>query len=342
MAKKFFLRCCLMVLASMIQMLPFNSCEASAMRHIIIDTDMGGDDAAALVLAAKSPNVKIEGVTVLAGNVDLEQAAKNALMTLEVAGVNIPVYKGADRSLVNREVELFSVYGEDGMGDVDLIHPKGKVQKKSAVDFILETVRKNPDQIEIILLGPATNVALAIQKDPATMKRVKRFWSMGTSGFGEGNATPVAEFNVFKDAEAYKVMLDSGVPVTVVGLDIMNSEVRLNAEILTAMKNSSPTQRFIALANEKYLNFCRDELHSSDALFCDPVTMAVALWDDFVLETATCHASCITEPNETYGQVLFYRKNHMYDTMVTFDSYPVEVVTKIKGAEFFPRYRAAI
>ena len=331
----------MILLAPLIQMFSC-TCEASAMRQIIIDTDMGGDDAAALILAAKSPNVKIAGVTVLAGNVNLEQAAQNALATLEIAGVNIPVYKGADRSLVNREVKLFSVYGSDGMGDADLIHPKSKVQSKSAVDFILETVKKNPDQIEIVMLGPATNIALAIQKDPVTMKRVKKFWSMGTSGFGEGNATPVAEFNTFKDAEAYKVMLDSGVPVTVVGLDIMSPEVCLNREILNAMKNSSPTQSFVARANEKYLNFCRDELHSSDAIFCDPVTMAVALWDDFTLETATCHASCLTEPNETYGQVIFYRKNHMYDTMVTFDSYPVEVVTKIKAAEFFPRYRAAI
>ena len=312
------------------------------MRRIIIDTDTGGDDAAAIILAAKSPNVKIEGITVVAGNVDLEQGTRNVLMSLEVAGVNADVYKGADRPLNGKQVEFYSVFGKDGMGDADLIHPKGKAQTKSAVDFILETVRQNPDQIEIVTLGPVTNIALAIQKDPATMKRVKRFWSMGTSGFGEGNATPVAEFNVYNDAEAYKIMLDLGAPVTIIGLDIARTpEVCLNDEILNAMKNSSPTQRFVARANEKYLQFCHDELHSPDAIFCDPLTIAAVVWDDFVVETVTCHANCLTERNETYGQVIFYRKNYMYETMIKFDSYSVEVVTKLKP-DFFERYRAAI
>ena len=122
-------------------------------------------------MAAKSPVIKIEGVTVVAGNVSLEQAAKNALMSLEISGANIPVYKGAEKSFAGVENETFSVYGEDGMGDADLIHPKNSASNKNAVDFILETVRENPDEIEIILLGPATNIALAIDKDPVTLRR---------------------------------------------------------------------------------------------------------------------------------------------------------------------------
>ena len=310
-----------------------------APHRVIIDTDMGGDDAAAIVLAAKSPTIQIEGVTVVAGNVSLEQAAKNALMTLEVAGTSAQVYKGAEKSFAGVETETFSVFGEDGMGDADLIHPKTLANDKSAVDFILDTVRENPDEIEIVLLGPATNIALAIDKDPVTMSRVKKFWSMGTSGFGGGNATPVAEFNVYKDAEAYKVLTDLGVPIVIIGWDIANDEkLCFNRKILDKMKNASPAQKYSATANEKYLKYCQDVEKIENEPVSDAVLVAAVAWNDFVQETEICHASCMTDKNETYGQVIFYRKNYAYDTMPTFDSYNVEVVTKVKSAEFISRF----
>ena len=109
--------------------------------RIIIDSDTAGDDAAALILAARSETVEILGVTVLAGNVPLEQGAKNALAVLELIGCDAPVYLGAAAPLSGEEKECFSVYGADGMGDAGLIHPKGKPQEKNAVDFILDTVR---------------------------------------------------------------------------------------------------------------------------------------------------------------------------------------------------------
>ena len=218
------------------------------------------------------------------------------------------------------------------MGDANLIHPKASANKKSALDFILETVKANPDEIEIILLGPATNVALAIDKDPVTMSRVKKFWSMGTAGFGQGNATPVAEFNVYKDAQAYKILLDSGVPTTILGLDMATPDT------LADMKKKSPLNKFVAVANGKFLEYSKQYLKQDSFCACDPLLMAAVVRDDFVLETETCHASCMTERNETYGQVIFYRKNYTYDTMPTFDNYNVEVITKIKSAEFISRF----
>lgn len=313
-----------------------------AARRIIIDTDMGGDDAAAIVLAAKSPSIQIEGVTVVAGNVDLEQATKNALATLEIVGLNAQVYKGADKSFAGVETETFSVYGNDGMGDADLIHPQRSANSKAAVDFILETVKENPDEIEIVLLGPATNIALAIEKDPVTMSRVKKFWSMGTAGFGQGNATPVAEFNVYKDAEAYKVLLDSGVPTTILGLDTVTPDTAIDEKMLRAMKKISPVHEFVVLSNRKFLEFRRQYLNQNNIILCDPLLMAAVVWDDFVLETEACHASCMTDKNETYGQVIFYRKNYTYDTMPTFDNYNAEVVTKIKSDKFVSRYIKAL
>ncbi len=107
----------------------------SAKRKFIIDTDTGGDDASALILAAKSGNLDILGVTTLVGNVDLDQAAKNALAALELAGCDAPVYKGSSENISGEKINAFSVYGTDGMGDMDLVHPKGKAQDKDAVDF---------------------------------------------------------------------------------------------------------------------------------------------------------------------------------------------------------------
>ena len=312
-------------------------------KRIIIDADMGADDAAAILLAVKSKTVNIEGITVVAGNVSLEQAQKNAMMTLEVAGADIPVYPGSTKTFSGETRELFSVYGKDGMGDADLIHPqKNELQKKNAIDYMLETVAANPGEIEIVILGPATNVARAIEKDPATMKKVKRFWSMGTAGFGSGNATPVAEFNVFKDAKAYKIMLDLGVPVTIIGFDMVTAETSMDEDTLETMKEISPIHRFVALANGKLTEFRKKYLNEPNATICDALAMGAVVWPDFVTESETCHASCIDVPGETLGQVIFYRKNYTYDTMISFDSYNVEVVTGMKWGDFLSRYNDAL
>ena len=187
-------------------------------RHkVIIDTDTGSDDAAALVLAATNEQTEILGVTVLYGNAALEDSAKNALMTLEVCGVEAPVYIGAEKPLKKEREDMISVHGKDGMGDKDLIHPKRSAEKGSAVDFILNTIKSDPGEVEIVVYGPLTNIALAVQKDPETMKLCKHIWVMGTTGFGTGNATPVSEFNVYNDAEAYDVVLRAGLPMTVLG-----------------------------------------------------------------------------------------------------------------------------
>ena len=308
----------------------------SDIRRIIIDSDTGGDDAAALILAAKSPTVDILGVTVAAGNVPLPQAAQNALAALELAGCDAPVYLGADRPLNGEEKECFSVYGKDGMGDADLIHPVGKPQEKPAVDFILDTVRENPGEIEIMALGPVTNIALAIQKDPETMKQVKRIWSMGTAGFGPGNATPVAEFNAYKDAPAYKVMLELGVPVTVIGLDMDDEPTWTWEDRLQQMMEGSPIQRFVATSTRKLLEFKKGNGIAAVDL-PDAVAMGCLVWPDFVEETTQCYASCNTQPGETYGMVIFYREGFTYDSMPKIGACNVSVVSKAKKTEFVDR-----
>lgn len=311
-------------------------------RKIIIDTDSGADDAAAIILAAKDSSVTIEGVTVIAGNVDLDRAAENALMSLETAGVSVPVYKGAAESISKEPFDPYSVFGEDGMGDADLIHPSGKAEDKSAVDFILETVRNDPGEIEILELGPATNIANAIQKDPETMKKVKRIWALGTAGLGPGNATPVAEFNVYADVEAYKIMLDSGIPVTVIGYDMCGGDAAWTDEQFGRLEASGDTGRFVAKALEKIRAFY--EKNGSDAVsVCDPEAIMCALHEDFIKESIKCHASCITESGETYGEVIFYKEGFTYDLEVPEDlDYNVTLVTDVDRAGYFDRYLEGI
>ena len=182
-------------------------------RKFIIDTDTASDDCAAIMMAVLSEKAEILGLTTVAGNIPLDKATNNALQTLEVCGADIPVFEGASHPLIRPLKTAVSVHGEDGLGDRGLVNPKGKAQTKPAVDFILDSVKKYPGDIEIIAIGPVTNIANAILTDPETKKKVKKIWSMGTAGFGFGNATPVAEFNVYVDAEAYKIMLDFGLPL---------------------------------------------------------------------------------------------------------------------------------
>ncbi|MCR5041559.1 MAG: nucleoside hydrolase [Clostridia bacterium] len=310
-------------------------------RKFIIDTDTAGDDAAAIMLAVRSGAADVLGVTVAAGNVSLEQGMKNALAALELVGSDAPVFPGAEKPLNGEDKPVFSVYGKDGMGDCGLISPKGRPQDKNAVDFILETVAKYPGQVEILALAPVTNIALAIQKDPGTMKLVKRIWSMGSAGLGPGNATPVAEFNVYKDAPAYKVMLDLGCPVTVIGLDRDGPDTWISGERLAGLKNGSAAQRFFAASFSGLLEFKRG--NGIDAVdIPDGTAAACALWDGYMTETTLCHASCITDPGECYGQVIFYKSGFHYDSEPPRGVENVELVTGAKDAEFAEKLIAAL
>lgn len=311
---------------------------AEGTRKVIIDTDTGADDATALVLAAKSPEIDILGVTVLVGNVNLEQATRNALAALELAGCDAPVYKGASQRYGGEAIEAFSVFGSDGMGDSDLIHPDGQAQTQDAIDFILEAIRQNPDEVEIIALGPATNLALAMDREPETMKHVKRIWSMGTAGLGPGNASPVAEFNVYADAPAYKRMLDFGVPVTIVGLDMCSNRAQWTNEQFTMLRSSGIIGRFIADSFSKIRKFYADNGSSGSVMNCDSVAMLAALEPDFVRKTAACHGSCLTDPGEAYAQVIFYQQGFTYDVASNDFDYNVTLVTEVDSSRYFSRY----
>ena len=310
-------------------------------RKIIIDTDTGADDASALILAAKQKNVEILGVTVLVGNVDLEQSTKNALSALEQAGCDAPVYKGSADTVDGTVKTAFSVFGTDGMGDADLIHPKKQAEDGDAIDFIIETVKNNPGEVEIIAIGPATNIAKAIQKAPDDMKKVKRIWSMGTAGLGPGNASPVAEFNVYADAKAYKIMLDSGLPITVVGLDMCDGKAMWTDNQFVELENTNDTGKFVASSFGKIREFYKSN-GSEDVMNCDALATMCALYPEFIKSTVNTHASCVTEDGETYSQVIFYKEGFTYDAVKNDFDYNVVLVTEADKAVYFKNYLEAI
>jgi len=275
------------------------------MRKLIIDTDTGSDDAVALLMAAMDRDVDILGITTVSGNVPLAQGTRNALMTMEISGRAIAVHPGCAAPLCRQPVSAVSVHGQDGMGDAGLIHPAAVPDGQGAVDFILSAVRSAPD-IDIVMLGPATNIALALLTDRQAMSRVHRIYSMGTAGLGRGNTTPVAEFNVFADAEAYRLLLESGIPLTVIGFDMCCGPAAWDQDDLSAIAASGPVGRFSVDCNRSLLayNIRKSGRHIVD--LPDAVAMSCALWPDTVKQSIDTYAWCSISQDRTYGQVIIY------------------------------------
>lgn len=312
------------------------------MRKIIIDTDTGSDDAAALLLAASRKDISVLGVTTVAGNVPLDKATANALMTLEVCGAPWKVYPGCDRPLLHPLETADGVHGADGMGDVGLIHPARTPEALHAVEFILDMARAYPGELEIVALGPATNLALAILRDREAMAGVKHIWSMGTAGYGPGNTTPVAEFNVFVDAEAYAILLESGIPLTVAGFDLCVGEAALREKELEKMAVGGTVSRFAwastTRARQHNLEL-RGELMSD---LPDAVAMAIAFWPEVVTDWADCFCHCCAEVGHTYGQVLFYEAGRSYYTRVPLGRPNGRLIKAVDGEAFKAIYLDAL
>src|SRR6185369_10225760 len=213
---------------------------------VIIDTDPGVDDAFALLLAMRSPELKIEGITPVAGNVPLKLTLPNALRMVEIAGrTDIPVAAGAKVPLVRRLVTAAYAHGENGLGGAVFPEPKIKPIAEPAAEFIRQTVRKYPGEVNLITVGPLTNVATALQMDPELAGMIPRLVMMGGSLSG-GNITPAAEFNIYVDHEAARVVFQSGIPITMVGLDVTRKTSLTDDQVRQLEAGPSPTSQAAA------------------------------------------------------------------------------------------------
>jgi purine nucleosidase len=275
-------------------------------RRVIIDTDPGVDDAFALLLAMRSPELKIEGITPVAGNVPLELTLPNALRMVEIAGrTDIPVAVGAKAPLQRRLVTATYAHGENGLGGAVFPAPKLKPIADPASVFIRQTVRKYPGQITMIMLGPQTNLATALASDPDLARMIKGVVMMGGSLSG-GNVTPAAEFNVYVDPEAARIVFQSGIPVTMVGLDVTRKTSLTDAHVkILEAANTTVSMAAAKIArndidlNRKRGNTKGPNMHDSLALasFIDP---SLLTWKPYYVDVETTGEL-------TAGETLGYR-----------------------------------
>ncbi|MBQ6479230.1 MAG: nucleoside hydrolase [Erysipelotrichaceae bacterium] len=282
------------------------------MRKIIIDTDCGSDDAVAIVMALNDQNHEILMFTGVSGNVRVDQAVFNTLTTMKVTGAYYPpVYRGCDEMLKRDWAGAHEEHGNDGMGDLDLVDYSLKASEGDAVEKILEALRQHGDkEIDIITLGPLTNIAKAILTDPETMKRVNRIVMMGSSGLGEGNVTPTAEFNIWQDAEACKIVLESGIdPLIFVGWDACLAEAMLNPEEIRMIKESGPLGKFSMDINQPLMRLNRERFGDDYLDMADPAAMAAALYPECIEICDKYYCEVDVSDRETYGTLYVDSEN---------------------------------
>ena len=267
-------------------------------RAFLIDTDTASDDAVALVMAARADDIDIKAVTIVSGNVTVQQGTINALYTLELCGLDdIPVYPGADRPLLREAARAEWFHGTDGMGNMHYPAPRGKPQSKHAVDAIIETVKANPG-IELVTLGPLTNIALAVARDPEIIPLVSRCVVMGGTAWMVGNVTPAAEFNIWQDPEAARMVFNSGLPIEMAGWELCRFDAGLSPDEMDLIRAfNTPLAHFALDCNKSALEAIFIQSAVTHLELADPVAMAVAL-DPTICTRKSRHAVEIETQSE--------------------------------------------
>jgi len=278
-------------------------------RQFLIDTDTASDDAVALIMALRSPEVEVLAITTVAGNVDVRQATRNALYTAELCEANVPVFAGAERPLEREHVDACWFHGGDGLGDHGYPAPTRSAEKENAVDAIVRIVESNAC-LEIVTLAPLTNIALALQKKPSIASKVKRCVIMGGAPCCEGNVTPAAEYNIWCDPEAARIVAQSGMPMELVGWHLCRGEAALDAcDIDNVLGLSTPLAKFSIECNSSAQQAYLEQTGEHGISLPDPVAMAVAL-DPSIVTSQTEHFLEIETRSElTRGMTVVDRLN---------------------------------
>lgn len=263
-------------------------------RTFLIDTDTASDDAVALIMAVRASDVRLAAITVVAGNVPLEQATRNALYTAELCGSDAPVYAGAAKPLIRPYQDATWFHGRDGLGNHNYPAPKRAAATKHAVDAIIETINANPGLV-LVTLGPLTNIATAVSQQPEIVKKVSRCVVMGGNPCCEGNVTPAAEYNFWVDPEAARIVMRSGLPVELIGWHLCRGGAVLDQNDIAEVEGfNTPLARFAIECNSYARAALKTQTGEDGICLPDPVAMCLALdstvgteWSEHYVEIET-------------------------------------------------------
>jgi purine nucleosidase len=302
------------------------------MKSVILDVDTGIDDALAIAYALNSPELEVIGLTTCFGNGPVEYTTRNTLLILEQLGKSVPVYSGADKPL-SRPAKKFPthVHGEDGLGNKAEKASVKEAESEGAVDYIINQVKQRPHEITIIAVGPLTNLALAVQKEPEIASLVKEVVIMGGAVFVKGNVTPYSEANVITDPEAADHVFSSGLPVTVVGLDVTMQTLLPNSTLSDWRDSGRDVAHFFADMTSFYMQ-AYETFHPGigGCALHDPLAVGVVIDPGFV-KTEKWNVKVILEGEET-GR-----------TVADTEGEPkIQVCTQVEAETFLNHFRSRL
>ena len=245
-------------------------------KRILIDTDPGIDDSLAILLALASPELSLEGLSVVHGNCSLEQATCNALSVLELAQAShIPVAQGCELPLVQPSLLAPETHGDTGIGYAKLPEPQSKPIGQHGSDFLIEQIMSNPGEITLVAIGPLTNVALAIRQEPRIVSALKELIIMGGAIRHEGNTTALGEFNAYVDPHAAHIIFHAGIPTTLVPLDVTYQCVLTTQDVERLQKINSPITQFVKDTTRFYMEFHDEYQGVVGCVINDPLALAL-------------------------------------------------------------------
>jgi len=300
----------------------------AAPRRVIIDTDPGVDDAMAILLALNSPELRIEALTVVAGNVETAQGLENALKIVSLANrCDVAVAGGAQHPLNQKLITAQFWHGKNGLAGVELPASKCKADSRFGPDLIIEMVHKYPHELTLIPVGPLTNIALAVSKDPSIASLVRDIVIMGGSVSG-GNVNGAAEANIYNDPEAAQIVFNAGWMVTMIGSDVGERTLMTRKYLTELQASHGPQSDFVARLADFYLTRSEKSGYSGAAMY-DPLAVGAVI-DPTLVTLRDMHVDVETKGEFTRGETVANRMGSNENNVLHGDHYEIEGVIELK------------
>ena len=278
-------------------------------RTFLIDTDTASDDAVALIMALRAPDVRVAAITTVAGNVDVQQSTRNALYTVELCGADVPVYMGASKPLLREHQSATWFHGQDGLGEHNYPAPRRSARELHAADAVIETIEADPGLV-IVTLAPLTNLALALAKKPSIADKVGRCVVMGGAPCCEGNVTPAAEYNIWVDPEAARIVMLSGLPIELVGWHLSRGEAVLHEQDIVRIQDFKNKLAHFAIECNSHARKAYKVQTGEDGISLpDPIAMCIALDPSVGTEWSAHYLDVETRSELTRGMTVVDRLN---------------------------------